>query len=90
MKTAPANVSRSCSIVTTEANEVTAPIHNRMPVILSRETWSAWLGEAPAERADLLAMLKPCPTERMRAYPIGARVGNVKNDDAALLDKVAA
>jgi putative SOS response-associated peptidase YedK len=80
----------SCSIVTTEPSSITAPIHNRMPVILDRATWPVWLGEAPTERAELLALLKPCPAERMRAYTVGARVGNVRNDDRSILEEVAA
>src|ERR1700733_11739745 len=48
---ASGEIVRSCSIVTGEPNELVAPIHNRMPVILDRATRSAWLGETPAERA---------------------------------------
>ena len=67
-----------------------APIHNRMPVILPREAWAKWLGEEPAERDELLSMLKPYPAERMRAYPISTRVNSVKNDDRELLEAAEA
>jgi putative SOS response-associated peptidase YedK len=63
-----------------------APIHNRMPVILPREAWSAWLGETVASADELQALLRPFPAERMRAYPIGTRVNSVKNDDAGLIE----
>jgi putative SOS response-associated peptidase YedK len=83
---ASGEIVRSCSIVTGEPNELVAPIHNRMPVILDRATRSAWLGETPAERAELMVLLRPFPAERMRAYTIGPRVGNVRNDDPSLIE----
>jgi len=50
---------RSCTIITTDADELIAPIHNRMPVILDSDDWPAWLGEVPASGNQLKAMLKP-------------------------------
>ena len=80
---------RTCSIIVGPANDLIAPIHDRMPVILDRSTWPKWLGEEPAEPDELKALLKPYPVERMRAYRVSRRVGSVKNDDASLLDAVA-
>jgi putative SOS response-associated peptidase YedK len=76
---------RSCTIVTTAANGLIRPIHERMPVILPREVWPVWLGEAAATPEELLALLVPYPAELMRVHPIGPRVGNVRNDDPDLL-----
>jgi putative SOS response-associated peptidase YedK len=76
---------RSCTIITGSPNDLLAPIHDRMPVILDRADWAKWLGDEGARRQDLLKMLKPFPAERMRAYRVGLRVNNVRNDDAALL-----
>jgi putative SOS response-associated peptidase YedK len=76
---------RSCTIITTGANELMAPIHNRMPVILDEKDWSQWLGQADVVPEELQAMLKPFPAERMRAYKISPHVNSVKNDDAAVL-----
>src|SRR3984893_8754101 len=81
---------RSCTIVTGEPNALLAPIHNRMPVILPREAWAQWLGEAPADAAALQALLRPFPAERMRLYPVSPRVNSVKNDDASLLEPLSA
>jgi putative SOS response-associated peptidase YedK len=81
---------RSCTIVTGEPNALLAPIHNRMPVILPRESWAQWLGEAPADAAALQALLQPFPAERMRLYPVSTRVNSVKNDDASLLEPLSA
>jgi putative SOS response-associated peptidase YedK len=77
---------RSFTIVTGRPNALCAPIHDRMPVILPRVAWPLWLGEDDASPAALLDLLAPYAAELMRVYPIGPRVGNVKNDDPALLE----
>jgi putative SOS response-associated peptidase YedK len=77
---------RSFTIVTASANDLCRPIHERMPVILPRESWPLWLGEGEASAAELLAMLKACPDDRVRVYPIGPAVGNVNNDEPSLLE----
>jgi putative SOS response-associated peptidase YedK len=76
---------RSFTIITTAANELMAPIHNRMPVILEQAAWPQWLGEADVTQEELRGMFKPFPAERMRAYPISSRVNNVRNDDEEIL-----
>src|SRR6516164_7937440 len=68
---------RSFAIVTTEPNELCAELHNRMPVILAPETWPTWLGEEPADRAQLKSLLAPYPSEGMICWPVSTRVGNV-------------
>ena len=79
------------TIVTTTPNELCGAIHDRMPVILPREKWTAWLGEREADTDELRWMiLRPCPAALMRAYPVGPRVGNVLNNDAALLQEIKA
>jgi putative SOS response-associated peptidase YedK len=83
---ASGEVIRSFTIITTTPNEVCAPIHDRMPVILDPKDYGRWLGEESAEPVHLLAMLKPYPAEAMTAYPVSPRVGNVKNDDATLIE----
>ncbi len=77
---------RSFAIVTFLPNELCAPIHDRMPVILPSEAWPLWLGEAAASPQDLRALLRPCPAALMRAYRVGPAVGNVKNDEPGLLE----
>ena len=75
----------SCTIITTEANSLMEPIHDRMPVIIGPENWTAWLGEEPCEPEKLLV---PFPAERMSLWPVDKRVGNVKNNDASLTDPI--
>ena len=80
----------SFTIVTTQPNELCAELHNRMPVVLKPDTWPAWLGEQPATVRDLKAMLAPYPSDDMIRWPVGARVGNVKNIDPSLIEPIAA
>ena len=80
---------RSFAIITTTPNELCGEIHNRMPVILKPETWPAWLGEEPADVAELKALLAPYPSDDMICWPISPRVGNVKNNDASLIEPLA-
>jgi len=77
-------VIRSFTIVTTNANAVLRPIHERMPVILERAAWPVWLGE---EEGDPTAVLRPSSAE-LRVWRIGTAVNSVRNDNAALLEAV--
>jgi putative SOS response-associated peptidase YedK len=86
---ADGSILRSFTIVTGAPNALCEPIHDRMPVILRRETWSIWLGETEASPEELRALLRAHPAELMRAYPIGPAVGNVKNDEPGLLEPLA-
>jgi putative SOS response-associated peptidase YedK len=81
---------RSFAIVTTTPNELCAEIHNRMPVILKPAVWPVWLGEEPAAPPELKALLAPYPANEMIAWPVSARVGNVRNNDASLIEPLAA
>jgi putative SOS response-associated peptidase YedK len=62
----------------------------RMPVVLGREIWPAWLGEEPTNPRQLKALLAPYPSEAMTCWPVSTRVGNVKNNDRSLIEPVAA
>jgi putative SOS response-associated peptidase YedK len=79
---------RSFAIITTTPNELCAELHNRMPVVLSPDVWLEWSGEEPADPASLKALLAPYPAEEMTCWPVSTRVGNVKNNDASLIEPV--
>jgi len=81
---------RSFAIVTTTPNELCAELHNRMPVILPPEVWPEWLGEQPASPARLKTLLAPYAAAQMVAWPVSPRVGNVKNNDASLIEPFGA
>lgn len=73
------------AIVTTSANAVVSPIHNRMPVIFDAESAQAWLGESNPER--LAQLLQPYPAEEMECWPVSSRVNKASIDDSALIEK---
>jgi putative SOS response-associated peptidase YedK len=77
----------SCAIVTTRPNELVAPIHDRMPVILDQEAEARWLDREVDDAAFLLSLLEPYQAEAMEAYPVVSLVGNVKNDSPGLLER---
>ena len=74
----------SACIITTEPNELMAGIHNRMPVILPRETWPLWLDPA-AQTREVKPLLVPYAADRMAAHPVGPSVGNIQVDGPELM-----
>ena len=75
----------SCTVFTCAPNQAMAAVHDRMPVILAESDWPKWLGEDPASEDELLAMLRPCPDDWLKIWPVDRRVGNVKNNDENLI-----
>ena len=78
-------VLRSFTILTTRANAMMAPLHDRMPVIVAPDDWAAWLGDTDAPADALRALLRPAPEDLLEAWPVDPRVGNWRNDDASLI-----
>ncbi len=81
----------SASIITTDAVGDLAAIHDRMPLILPASDWADWLDPA-ADAADVSPLLAAPSVELLAGLelrPVGTRVGNVRNDDAGLIEKVA-
>ena len=70
----------SCCILTTGANELVRPVHDRMPVILPRQHWAEWLDPALQEAGGVVPLLRPYPADAMRAYPVGPLVNNPRNN----------
>ena len=77
---------RSCTIITTSPNEIAAPIHDRMPVILHPEDYEMWLDPDFDEREPLTTLLKPFPAEAMEAYPVSRRVNRPANNDPGVIE----
>lgn len=71
---------KTCSILTTGANAVSSPIHDRMPVILHRSNYELWLDPGMNDIQTVSDMLKPYDG-RMRAFPVSNRVNNAANED---------
>jgi putative SOS response-associated peptidase YedK len=74
--------------VTTTPNELAAPIHDRMPVILAPDWEALWLDPSTTDPERVLPLLQPYPAERMEAYRVGYDVGAPANDRADLLEPV--
>jgi putative SOS response-associated peptidase YedK len=70
----------TCTILTTTANKLLEPIHDRMPVIIPKEKREVWLDPAQHDRDILLPLLKPFPSEEMEAYDVTSRVNSPRND----------
>lgn len=75
----------SFTIITTVANELMSPIHDRMPVILSREDEESWLTPGPLGEGERERMFRPYPPDRMEAYPVSKRVNDISNDSEELV-----
>ena len=76
---------RTATIVTTAANNVMAPIHDRMPAIIAPQAWPSWLGETSASPNDLAALMGPVADDGIEVFPVSMAVGNVRNEGAELL-----
>jgi putative SOS response-associated peptidase YedK len=70
----------SCAILTTTANALVAPIHDRMPVMLDRADYALWL-DPDASDEEVQRILRPFPAEEMVAHPVSPRVNSTAVDD---------
>jgi hypothetical protein len=70
-------VVRSCTIITCPANELVAPLHDLMPVILAPEAHARSLDA----KSDARSLLRPCPSTWLEAFPVDRRVNSPQNDD---------
>ena len=74
----------TCTILTTDPNELVARIHDRMPVVLDPNDWDAWLA-AGTPTDQLRSLLRPSPAEPLDAYAVSPAVNNVRNEGSQLL-----
>lgn len=82
-------VIESCTIIVTNANALTRPIHDRMPVILDPSAYEAWL-DRNTTATSLQALLKPYDSDQMRAYPVSTLVNNPRHDDPQVIEPASA
>lgn len=76
----------SCVIVTTDANEVMSPVHERMPVILGDNDYGLWLDPTAGDASHLLA---PCPPSEIACYPVSTFVNKVANQGPQCIERVS-
>ena len=72
---------KTCSILTTTPNDVTAAVHDRMPVFLDPDAYDVWLDPGMTSVAAASELLKPCDARQMRCFPVSIRVNSTMNDD---------
>lgn len=78
----------SCTLLTTEPNELMRPIHNRMPVILDPKDYDLWLDPEVKKPELLQPLLHPYSTEEMTAYPVSKAVNKPSNDTAECIESI--
>ena len=79
----------SCAIVTTKANTVMQPIHDRMPAILEPDSYHQWLDSRLTDTDALEPLLKPYESELMSAIAVSSLVNNYANDGPNCLAPIA-
>jgi putative SOS response-associated peptidase YedK len=75
----------SCTVITTGANELVLPVHDRMPVILDPSRYSDWLDPKNVDTGLLLPLLSPWPAGEMAAAPANPVVNNARKEGPACL-----
>ena len=80
---------RSCTIITTEANDLMNEIHHRMPVILHPEDYGMWLDPDFDEKELLTSLLQPYPSDEMEAYTVSTRVNKPSNNEPSVVEPAA-
>jgi putative SOS response-associated peptidase YedK len=78
---------RSCVIITTEANDVVRPVHDRMPVILPESSWNEWLDGENHDVERLKRLLVPAPPEEFEAWAVPLLVNKPSNNGPELLER---
>jgi putative SOS response-associated peptidase YedK len=79
---------KSCTILTTQANELLQMVHDRMPVILQQESYDLWLDPQVHDVELLQPLLYPYPSEAMTSYPVTTLVNSPKNNSAECITPV--
>ncbi len=85
----PARFSWTCTVLTTTAEDAVGHIHDRMPLLVERERYGAWLDPRRSAVEELTPLLVPAAPGRLEAYPVGTAVNNVRNNGPELLDALA-
>jgi putative SOS response-associated peptidase YedK len=70
----------TCTIITTDANSLLEPVHNRMPVIIHKQDEYTWLDRTERDSEKLLSFLKPFPSEEISYHSVSSMVNSPRND----------
>ena len=80
---------RTFTIITTEANDLLEPIHERMPVVLPESEWDRWLDPEFQDVDALQQLLVPAPADQFEMWPVSTLVNKADNDGPELIERVA-
>ena len=80
-------VINSCTILTTEANEVLRPVHDRMPVILHPDDYSLWLDHDVRKLEMVEDLLRPYPADQMASYPVSTLINSPRSQGERLIER---
>lgn len=78
---------QTCTVLTTEPNDLVAPVHDRMPVIVPQNAHERWL-DPSSDRGSLKELFAPFPSDLMESVAVSTRVNSVAHDDPSCLDAV--
>ena len=76
----------TCTVLTTTAEDAVGHIHDRMPLLVERDRWGAWLDPRSSDADTLRGLLVPAAPGRLEAYPVGTAVNNVRNNGEELVE----
>lgn len=79
---------RTCCVITTAANGVMSPIHDRMPVIVESEDWSDWLNRDLSDRVRLAEIMVPAADDVVKVVDVSTRVNSIRNNSPDLIDAI--
>jgi len=77
------------TIITTEANDLVRPLHDRMPAITSPDRYDLWLSPGMQDQGRLQSVLTPCPSGLLEAYEVTSKVNATKNDSPENIERIA-
>ncbi|MGA3352513.1 MAG: SOS response-associated peptidase [Acidimicrobiales bacterium] len=87
---AEASPLRTCTILTTDANERVGPVHDRMPVLIAEEDLAEWLSPEPLRPGELERLIRPAPPEALEAFRVSTLVNDAREDGPSLIEPDAA
>ena len=88
-KSVDGEIVESCCIITTAANSLMEPLHDRMPVILNPDQWDDWLSPKERQADKLLSMIRPYNSDAMQAWPVSCEINRVGiRNDAGLIEPI--
>ncbi len=79
----------TCTVLTTSAEDDLGHIHDRMPLLVEKARYAAWLDPTASDPEGLLSLLVPAAPGRLEAYPVSTGVNSVKNNGPELVEPLA-